>query len=142
MQTSELDRQRLRHLAGLRSPRGKVLSLFLNLDPSDLPTAKDRASAVGSLLDEAHRRVEAASDELRHDERVALERDADRARDYLSSGSSWAQGAHGLAIFAAGGGDLFEVVKLARPVQQRVVVDDAPWVEPLAHQLPGPLLLV
>ena len=142
MQTSELDRQRLRHLAGLRSPRGKVLSLFLNLDPSDLPTAKDRSSAVGSLLDEAHRRVEAAAAALPHDARVALERDAERAREYLRSQRSWAQGAHALAIFSAGGGDVFEVVKLARPVEQRVVVDDTPWIEPLAHQLPGPVVLV
>jgi peptide chain release factor subunit 1 len=144
MQTMELDRERLRHLAGLRPPDGgKVLSLFLNLDPSQLPTAKDRSSAIGSLLDEAHRRVEAAAEALPHAAKLALQRDAEHAREYLSSGTSWAHGAHGLALFSAGGGeDLFEVVKLARPVEQRVVVDDVPWIEPLAHLLPGPVLLV
>src|SRR5437763_6345611 len=109
MQTIELDRARLRHLAGLRPPRGKVLSLFLDLDPSHLPTVKDRSSAVGSLLDEAHRKVEAAGSALPHDARMALDRDAERAGEYLRSERDWAQGASGLAVFAAGGGGVVGV---------------------------------
>src|SRR5437764_3610643 len=140
MRTTELDRERLARLADLRSDGGRVLSLYLNLDPSTLPTSRDRHSAITSVLDEADRRVEAA--ELPHAERMALRRDAQRVRDYLTSETFSARGVHGVAVFSAGGGDRFEVVRLAHPVEAQVVVDREPWIEPLAHQLSGPRLLV
>ena len=140
MQTTELDRERLERIAGLHSDGQKVLSLFLNLDPSTLPTTRDRESAITSVLDEADRRVEAQ--ELPHAARMALRRDAQRIREYLTSDEFSPRGGHGMAVFSAGGGEHFEVVKLPRPVPQQVVVDDIPWIEPLAHQLAGPSLLV
>ena len=133
MQTDELTNEGLRRLAELR-PGGRVLSVYLNLDPSDFATPAARTSAIGSLLDEAGRRVK-AEEGLSHDERQALETDVDRVRDYLRGPSFSADGAHGLAIFAAGGGGLLETLKLSRPVEPGVLIDDSPWIEPLAGML-------
>ncbi len=133
MQTDELTTDRLRHLAELR-PGGRVLSVYLNLDPTDFATPAARASAIGSLIDEAGRRVKAEED-LSHDERQALEDDVKRVRDYLRGPSFSADGAHGLAVFVAGAANLFETVKLPRPVGSGVLIDDSPWIEPLAGML-------
>ena len=42
---------RLRELATLRPEGHKVLSLYLNLDPSEFPTPKARKTELDSLLD-------------------------------------------------------------------------------------------
>jgi peptide chain release factor subunit 1 len=133
MQTDELTTDRLRHLAELR-PGGRVLSVYMNLEPTEFATPPARASAIGSLIDEAGRRVK-AEEGLSHDERQALEEDVKRVRDYLRGPSFAPDGAHGLAVFSARGGDVFETLKLPRPVEGRVVVDDSPWIEPLAGML-------
>ncbi len=133
MQTDELTTEGLRRLAELR-PGGRVLSVYLNLDPSEFATPAARTSAIGSLIDEAGRRVKAEQG-LSHDERQALEEDVKRVRDYLRGPSFSADGAHGLAVFCAGAADLFETVKLPRSVDSGVLIDDSPWIEPLAGML-------
>ena len=130
MQTNELTRDAVRRLAELRPPSGKVLSLYLNLDPSEFGTAPARASAVTSLLDEAHRRVEETNG-LDHDGKETLRADLKRARDYFSSGD-FAKGAHGVAVFAAGP-DTFESLKLPRPVDTGVAIADTAYIAPLAE---------
>ncbi len=132
MQTDELTPERLRHLAELR-PGGRVLSVYLNLEPTEFATPAARSSAIGSLIDEAGRKVKAEED-LSHDERQGLEEDVKRVRDYLRGPFS-ADGAHGLALFCSGAADLFETVKLPRPVDSGIMVDDSPWIEPLAGML-------
>ena len=57
MQVSAPERDQLRRLAELRLDRPVVLSLYLDLDPSEFATPPARATAVRSLLDEADRRV-------------------------------------------------------------------------------------
>jgi peptide chain release factor subunit 1 len=130
MQTNELTPTVVRRLADLRPPSGKFLSLYLNLDPSEFGTAPARASAITSLLDEARRRVEETSG-LTHDEHEALRDDLKRAREYFSNGD-FAKGAHGIALFAAGGGEWFETLKLPRPVDTGVAIGDGPYIAPLA----------
>jgi len=133
MQTDELTPERLRHLAELR-PGSRVLSVYLNLEPSEFATPPARSSAIGSLIDEAGRKVK-AEEGLSHDERQGLEEDVKRVRDYLRSPSFSADGAHGLAVFCSGAAGLFETVKLPRPVDAGIKIDDSPWVEPLAGML-------
>jgi peptide chain release factor subunit 1 len=131
MQTNELTPTAVRRLAEVRPPAGKVLSLYLNLDPSEFGTAPARKSAVTSLLDEAGRRVE-ETDDLSHDEHEALRADLARAREYFSNGD-FAKGAHGVALFAARRADLFEPLKLPRPVETGVAIADTPYIAPLAE---------
>ena len=51
MQTNDLNKEKLRRLAQLRPDNGAcVLSLFLNLDPSEFATPPARETEIRSLL--------------------------------------------------------------------------------------------
>lgn len=130
MHANDVTPQRLRLLAGTRARRGRVLSLYLNLDPHEHDTPRARSSAVGSLLSEARGRVEAYVD-ADHDARQGLHDDLRRVEELLAPDQIPGDGAHGLAIFADGPDDLLEVLRLPRPVASQVVVDQTPHVEPL-----------
>jgi peptide chain release factor subunit 1 len=131
MRTNDLTPERLRRLAELRPEHGKVLSLFLDLDPSRFADAAARASAFGSLRNDAERLVEQA-DGLEHQELLALREDLDRVRAVLDPEAVPADAAAGLAVFACGPAELFEVLRLPEPVDQQVHVADQPFVAPLA----------
>ena len=128
-----LNKQRLRELAALRPHPHKVLSLYLNLDPSEFPTPRQRSSELQSLLDGVER--ELREDSLPHEQRDELRRDLERVRAYFEREFD-ASGTRGVAVFAASGIDLFEVHRLSRPVQSEVTIDDSPFIEPLTA-LPG-----
>ena len=49
---------------------------------------------------------------------------------YLSAADF--SGAHGFALFCSDPAGLFEAIKLPRPIRSRAVIDDSPFVEPLA----------
>jgi peptide chain release factor subunit 1 len=131
MQVSAPDRDRLRKLAELRLDRPVVLSLYLDLDPTEFATPPARATAVRSLLDEAERRVKERAG-LAHADRMALERALERARNYLERELP-TDGAHAVAVFASEPVDLFEAVKLPRSVPNRVAIGRSPLVGPLAR---------
>jgi peptide chain release factor subunit 1 len=130
MQTNELNNSKLRELAVLRPANGRVLSLFLNLDPSEFATPPARQTEIRSLIDNADRALR-ETDDLPHDARVALKHDIARAEEYLLSADL--SGAHGLALFCSEPAGLFEAIKLPRPIASRAVIDDSPFVEPLAE---------
>jgi peptide chain release factor subunit 1 len=136
VQLDDLDPGTLRRLAALHPPGARVLSLFLRLDPSELPTPSARASAITSLCDQAERRARDASG-LSHDARAALLEDVQRARSFLERGD-FARGAHALALYCCGPAGLFEPIRLPRPIDSGVVIDDSPWVEPLADLVAVP----
>jgi peptide chain release factor subunit 1 len=131
MQVTAPDRDTLRRLAELRLDRPVVLSLYLDLDPTEFATPPARATAVRSLLDEAERRVR-ERDSLPHDDRMALEAALDRARAYLERELP-TDGAHAVAVFASEPVDLFEALKLPRSVRNRVAIGRSPLVGPLAR---------
>jgi len=133
VQVNEITRDRLRSLAGLHVRDAKVLSLYLDLDPTEFGTQRARSSAIRSLLDEASRRIHRA-DGLTHDEQVALRDDLERAERFFT-GEFSAEGAHAVAVFVCGPADLFEEIRLPRPTDIRVVIDDSPYVEPLSRLL-------
>jgi peptide chain release factor subunit 1 len=128
-----LNKQRLRELAALRPQGHKVLSLYLNLDPSEFPTPRQRSSELQSLLDSVER--ELREDSLAHDQKIELRQDLERVRSYFEREFD-ASGTRGVAVFAASGADLFEVHRLSRPIRSEVAIDDSPFIEPLTS-LPG-----
>jgi peptide chain release factor subunit 1 len=130
MQINELKENRLRELARVHPDGARVLSIFLNLDPAQFATPPARASEISSVIDDAHRRVR-ESDGLSHDERKGLEEDVGRADSFLRDLSP--KGAHGVALFACGAADLFEGIRLPRPIETRAVINDSPFVEPLVE---------
>jgi peptide chain release factor subunit 1 len=115
-------------------PGHPVISLYMDLDPERFATPPARASQIRSLLDRAHRDLEALGD-LTHDERVSLRRDLDRIDDFLTSPEAPYKGARGLALFCSSQVDLFEVLQLPRSTEARVVIGATPFVEPLVADL-------
>src|SRR3954453_15252499 len=122
MQTNQLSPSTLRRLAELRPDAGKVVSIYLNLDPTEFASGPARATAINSLLDQAARTA--------REEDPAVREDVERVRELFKTFDF--QGAHGVAVFACGTEDLLEVIKLPRPVENAVVSADSPYVEPLA----------
>jgi peptide chain release factor subunit 1 len=107
-----------------------VLSLYLDLDPSQLATPPARATAARSLLDAADRKVR-EHHALEHDDRQDLDASLARARELLS-GDLTLDGAHSVALFLCRREGLDEAIKLPRSVPSRVAVDRSPCVGPLA----------
>jgi peptide chain release factor subunit 1 len=108
----------------------RVVSLYLDLDPERFATPPARASEIRSLIDEATRVVDGTED-LDHEERVALRSDVERIDAYLSSDEAPFQGSRALAVFSCSRDGLFEVVQLPRPVEARVMIESTPYIEPL-----------
>ncbi|MDP9385122.1 MAG: hypothetical protein M3P50_07805 [Actinomycetota bacterium] len=133
MAAPTLTRGRLRRLADLRPDHGRVLSVFLNLDPSEFATGAARATAITSVINEASHRVEEAEG-LEHDEHQALRADVERVKEVLEGGDIAAGGVQGLAVYACGPADLLEIVSLAHPIESRAIVNHSPYVEPLVMQ--------
>src|SRR3954462_5871690 len=133
---NDVDAARLRRLAALRHQGAKVLSVYLDLDPQNFATAEARTSEITSALDAAGRIVDEAG--LEHDARVAARADVDRARAELLDNGLDAKGAQAVALFACGPANLFELLKLPRPIATHVTLDDSPWIEPLVGMVREP----
>src|SRR4051794_38628619 len=131
MQVSAPDRDLVRSLAELRLDRPVVLSLYLNLDPSQFATPPARKTAVRSLVDEAERRVREGNG-LEHEDKKGLEASLERATAFLENDLP-SVGAHAVALFASEPAGLFEALKLPRSVPNRVAIGHSPLVGPLAR---------
>jgi len=140
MLVNDLDAARLRRLAALKPDEGRVLSLYLDLDPTTFATAAARKTEITSALDAAARIVDET--QLDHDARAAARADVERARAELADNGLDAKGAHAIVLFACGPAELFEVLKLPRPIATHVTLDDSPWIEPLLGMVRGPRLAV
>src|SRR3954462_15893390 len=127
---TDITTDRLRELAETRLSPGKVLSVFINLDPSVFAAPPARATEISSVLDEASRTIRDGED-LTHDKCLALERDVRRVEERLRNGADM-EGARGLAVFASEPADLFEMLTFPRAVDNKVAISDTPCVEPLA----------
>lgn len=121
---------RLRALSAVHPSEGRVLSVFLNLDPTSFATPAARSSAITSVMTAAAHKVE-ETDGLTNDERMELRDDVARVRDVLAGSDIAQNGTRALAIYACGAADLLEVVKLRQPIDNKVVLDRTAFVEPL-----------
>src|SRR5918995_6080441 len=132
MAANTITRGRLRRLAELRPERGRVLSVFFNLDPSEFATPAARSTEVNSVVTAAAHKVDQAEG-IDHEERQALRADVERVREVLRGSGVASNGTHGVAVFACGPEGLLEVVRLPHPIESRAIVDDRPCVEPLVR---------
>src|SRR4051794_30627899 len=124
---------RLRALSGVHPEQGRVLSVFLNLDPTQFATAAARSSAITSVITDATHKVE-DKDGLTHDELMALRDDVERVREVLLGSDIAANGTRAVAVYACGPEGLLEGIRLRRRVETRVVLARTPCVEPLVMQ--------
>jgi len=131
MLANDITRERLRRLAEARVGDAKVLSLFLNLDPREFATPPARSTEVRSVLDRAGRLVREESERLTHEQQESLRADLERVANELGNGAA-AKGARGLAVFSCTAAGLFEILRLAQPIDHEPVISDAPYLAPLS----------
>src|SRR3954463_5495939 len=115
---TDITTDRLRELAETRSAQGKILSVYIDLDPREFAAPPARATEISSVIDESSRMIR-DHEALTHDERRALGRDVERGRARLRPGLD-AEGARGLAVLASEPAGLFEILKLPRPISTKV----------------------
>jgi peptide chain release factor subunit 1 len=108
-----------------------VISVYLDLDPSQFATAPARASQVRSLIDQAQRDSRLVKGELSHADRSALTEDLKRVEDYFASDEAPVSGALALAVFCSSQDNLFEAIPLLEVTPPQVVIAQTPYIEPL-----------
>ena len=124
--------EQLRELAGFRAEHGCAVSLYLGLDPSEVPTPGDLASRTRSLLARAERQLDERRATLARDERQALERDLERVGEWFDSEFS-REGVRGVALFAAGKDNLFTPLLLPSPVEDDARIAAQLYLAPLVR---------
>jgi peptide subunit release factor 1 (eRF1) len=125
-------RGRLRRLAELHPESGRILSVYIDLDPAEFATGAARATQVNAVADVAAKLIETRKDEFDHDELVGLREDVERLRTLFDPQRMGQGGARGVAVFLCGPAGIQEVVRTAHPVDSMVRIDDTAHIEPLA----------
>lgn len=123
-----------RSLAAFRAERGLCVSLFLDLDPGAVPTAKEMSSHVTSIVDDARRRLDELSGELDHDRRLAAREDLDEAASFLEDELD-RSGAEGFALYVDGLDGVRHDVPLQTPVEDAARVSRTFALVPLLEAL-------
>jgi peptide chain release factor subunit 1 len=117
----------LRELAGFRAEKGCAISLCLNLDPSDVPTAGDAQTRMNSMLNAADKTDRT---DLTHEQRSALKADFDRIATWFDDDFE-RDGSQGLAVFAAGLDNFWRTLPLPQPVPDSAKVGRDFYLAPL-----------
>lgn len=117
----------LRDLANFRAEKGCAMSVYLNLDPSEVPTAGDAQTRMNALLNTAEKTDRR---DLTHEQRGALKRDFERIARWFDDDFE-RDGARGLAVFAAGLDNFWRTLPLPDPVPDRFKVGRELFLAPL-----------
>jgi peptide chain release factor subunit 1 len=117
----------LRELAGFRAEKGCAISLCLNLDPSDVPTAGDAQTRMNAMLRAADKTDRT---DLTHEQRSALKADFERIATWFDDEFE-RDGSQGLAVFAAGLDNFWRTLALPEPVRDSARVSRDFYVSPL-----------
>jgi peptide chain release factor subunit 1 len=124
--------EQLRELAGFRAQQGCAVSLYLNLDPREVPTAADVETRANSLISETNRILDERKGSLGREQREALKRDIERITRWFDDGLD-RQGIRGIAVFAAGLDGFWSTVSLSDPVADDVRIAAELYLAPLAR---------
>jgi peptide chain release factor subunit 1 len=122
----------LRELGGFRAEKGCAVSLYIDLDPSVVPTAAEVETKVHSLLDEAERILDERRRELPRDQREGLKSDLERIAAWFDDGFE-RQGLRGVAVFAAGLDNFWTTLPLPDSVGDEIKIASQLYVAPLAR---------
>jgi len=118
---------RLRELAAFRTENGCAISLYLNLDPSEVPTPRDAQTRMNAVLNEAEK---VDRTDLTHEGRLGLKADFERIGRWFDDEFE-RDGTHGLAIFAAALDNYWSTLLLPQPVPEGVRVGRDFYLAPL-----------
>ena len=126
--------EQLRELAGFRAAQGCAVSVYLDLDPSQVPTAPDVEVRVNSLIRRAERLVEERKGGLSREAREALKSDLQRIGTWFDDGFD-RQGAQGVAVFTAGLDNFWSTLTTSDRVPDDVRIASELYLAPLARLL-------
>ena len=122
----------LRELAGIRAEKGCAISVYVDLDPSEVPTAPAVETKVNSVLSSAERQVDERKSQLTREQREGLKADVERIRQWFDDGFD-RQGVRGVAVFASGLDNFWSTVPVADRVVDEVRIGAELYVAPLAR---------
>ncbi|MDQ4068585.1 MAG: hypothetical protein M3203_03790 [Actinomycetota bacterium] len=114
---------RIRDLAGFKGVAAPVTSLYLDVDGRRRIRARDYELAL-------ERMVRPVREREHQDGRESVCADLKRIEEHVKAGIDRSQ-VRGLAIFSCTAHDFWEVVELAVPVRDRLVVNHTPYVRDL-----------
>src|ERR671926_1739682 len=117
----------LRELASFRAEKGCATTLYLNLDPSEVPTAGDAQTRMNALLNTAEK---VDRKDLTHEQRGSLKADFGRIARWFDDDFD-RDGAQGIAVFAAGLDNFWSTIALPEPVPDRFKVGHEFFLAPL-----------
>jgi peptide chain release factor subunit 1 len=120
--------EQVRHIHRLDGHGLPIVSLYAKVPPE-----RDQAelhTRVNSLLPEV--RAMGTDHAADRPARLSVRSDVERILEYVDTWPVWPGT---LAFFSCSGEGVFEVVSLPRPVRDRIVVDDTPWVRSLVAVL-------
>ncbi len=123
--------EQLRELARFRADNGCAVSVYVNLDPSEVPTQADVEAKVSSLLARAERQLEERRAQMDRDAREALKADLGRIEAWFDDGFD-RQGARGVAVFAAGLDNFWSTLTTSEPLADDVTISNDLYLAPLA----------
>ena len=117
----------LRELASFRAEKGCATSLYLNLNPSEVPTAGDAQTRMNALLNSAEK---IDRKDLTHEQRGALKADFERIARWFDDEFD-RDGAQAVAVFAAGLDNFWTTLALPEPAPDRFKVAHEFFLAPL-----------
>ena len=120
----------LRDLATFRAEQGCAISLYLDLDPSESPTAEAVDTRSNALLDAVGRWESANQSELTRGQREGMHADLDRLRAFFEDEFS-REGSHGFAVFCDGLDGAWHTLALSDRVPDLSLVDSEFYLAPL-----------
>jgi hypothetical protein len=137
MELLEVDREALRQLNEMGGADGRVLSIYLSLDPPQAPSPRTRSVQLDSRLNEAeHRLRQEAGD---GPGAKALSSCLDRVRHHLKNTVVTDHAVCAVAVFCASSGEL-RAFGLKHPPDftAAAAFREGAAIEPLVEALPGP----
>ena len=124
----------LRELAGFRASGGCAVSIYVDFDPSFVPTIPDEKTKFHATVVEAEKQAEPRARSRGRDCRLALAADFGRIKEWGESEFERG-GARAVALFASSQDGLFRVVPLLESVPDGFEVGPELHIAPLAAQL-------
>jgi peptide chain release factor subunit 1 len=122
----------LRELAGFRAEKGCAVSLYMSLEPSEVPTAAEVETRQNSLLDTAEKLLNERKGSMGRQEREALKGDLERIRAWFDDGFERGR-MRGVAVFAAGLDNFWSALALSDSVGDGVRIGGELYLAPLAR---------
>jgi peptide chain release factor subunit 1 len=124
--------EQLRELAAFRAGKGCAISLYVDLDPSDVPTPADVQTKVNSVLQAAERHLDERKAQLTRDQREALKQDLQRIAAWFDDGFD-RQGARAIAVFADGLDNFWSTISLPEATGDEARIGNDLYLAPLAR---------